>query len=173
MPIGEYLFFEDNLKKSEGDTAQYEPLKNYYGKYTYNGTVEKTEDEHGKTEFKITPAQLSIDGFLSEMKGYLTANGYTLSEELAADAGYYSKTLSDYYNEDGTVDYSSFVYYKANVNELSDFNANEGVRHRFGREQCHVHDERALLRVQHGYGGPQQLSRLCGLSECDRLHEGV
>ena len=121
----QYLFFEDNLKKSEGDAAQYEPLKNYYGKYTYNGTVEKTEGEHGKTEFKITPAQLSIDGFLSEMKGYLTANGYTLGEELTADAGYYSKTLSDYYNEDGTVDYSSFVYYKASVNELSDFNAND------------------------------------------------
>ena len=120
-----YLFFENNMKKSEGETAQYEPLKNYYGKYTYNGTVDKTEGEDGKTEFTITPNKLTIDGFLSEMEGYLSANGYTLEKTISASESYYDKSLSDYYNEDGTVDYSSFVYYKASVNELSDFNANE------------------------------------------------
>ena len=119
----QYLFFENNMKKSEGETAQYEPLKNYYGKYTYNGTVDKTEGEDGKTEFTITPNKLTIDGFLSEMEGYLSANGYTLEKTISAES-YYDKSLSDYYNEDGTVDYSSFVYYEAKVNELSDFNAN-------------------------------------------------
>lgn len=119
-----YLFFENNMKKSEGETAQYEPLKNYYGKYTYNGTVDKTEGEDGKTEFTITPNKLTIDGFLSEMEGYLSANGYTLEKTISASESYYDKSLSDYYKEDGTVDYSSFVYYKASVNELSDFNAN-------------------------------------------------
>lgn len=120
----QYLFFENNMKKSEGETAQYEPLKNYYGKYTYNGTVDKTEGEDGKTEFTITPNKLTIDGFLSEMEGYLSANGYTLEKTISASESYYDKSLSDYYNEDGTVDYSSFVYYEAKVNELSDFNAN-------------------------------------------------
>ena len=120
----QYLFFENNMKKSEGETAQYEPLKNYYGKYTYNGTVDKTEGEDGKTEFTITPNKLTIDGFLSEMEGYLSANGYTLEKTISAPESYYDKSLSDYYNEDGTVDYSSFVYYEAKVNELSDFNAN-------------------------------------------------
>ena len=119
-----YLFFENNMKKSEGETAQYEPLKNYYGKYTYNGTVDKTEGEDGKTEFTITPNKLTIDGFLSEMEGYLSANGYTLKKRISASKSYYDKALSDYYNEDGTVDYSSFVYYEAKVNELSSFNAN-------------------------------------------------
>ena len=120
----QYLFFENNLKKSSGESAQYEPIPNYYGKYTYNGTVEKTEGEDGKTEFTITPEKLTIDGFLSEMEGYLAANGYTLSETVSASESYYDKALSDYYNEDGTVDYSSFVYYEAKVNELSSFNAN-------------------------------------------------
>ena len=120
----QYLFFENNMKKSEGETAQYEPLKNYYGKYTYNGTVDKTEGEDGKTEFTITPNKLTIDGFLSEMEGYLSANGYTLEKTISAPESYYDKSLSDYYKEDGTVDYSSFVYYEAKVNELSDFKAN-------------------------------------------------
>ena len=120
----QYLFFENNMKKSEGETAQYEPLKNYYGKYTYNGTVDKTEGEDGKTEFTITPNKLTIDGFLSEMEGYLSANGYTLEKTISASESYYDKSLSDYYKEDGTVDYSSFVYYEAKVNELSDFKAN-------------------------------------------------
>lgn len=120
----QYLFFENNLKKS-GEGEQYESLANYYGKYTYNGTVVKSEDEHGHTEYTITPAQISIDGFLSEMTGYLGANGYTLTESVSANSSYYDKSVSDYYNEDGTVDYSSFVYYEAKVNELSDFNANE------------------------------------------------
>ena len=120
----EYLFFENNMKKSSGENAQYEPIPNYYGKYTYNGTVDKTEGEHGKTEFTITPEKITIDGFLSEMEGYLSANGYTLEKTVSASESYYDKALSEYYNEDGTVDYSSFVYYEAKVNELSDFNAN-------------------------------------------------
>ena len=120
----EYLFFENNMKKSSGENAQYEPIPNYYGKYTYNGTVDKTEGEHGKTEFTITPEKITIDGFLSEMEGYLSANGYTLKKTVSASESYYDKSLSEYYKEDGTVDYSSFVYYEAKVNELSDFNAN-------------------------------------------------
>ena len=120
----EYLFFENNMKKSSGENAQYEPIPNYYGKYTYNGAVDKTEGEHGKTEFTITPEKITIDGFLSEMEGYLSANGYTLEKTVSASESYYDKALSEYYNEDGTVNYSSFVYYEAKVNELSDFNAN-------------------------------------------------
>ena len=119
----QYLFFENNLKNS-GEGEQYEPIANYYGKYTYNGIVVKTEDDHG-TEYTITPERITIDGFLSEMTGYLGANGYTLTESVSASDRYYSKAVSDYYSEDGKVDYSSFVYYEAKVDELSDFNANE------------------------------------------------
>ena len=125
----QYLFFENNIKKSsatEGETAQYEPIANYYGKYTYNGKVEVTgENEHGETEYSFTPNKLSIDDFLGEMKDYLFFAGYTLEDEHAAGAEYYTRSVSEYYDEEGNVDYSKFLYYKGNIKELSSFNANE------------------------------------------------
>lgn len=130
-PAREYLFFENNMKNStavEGQKAQYEPIPNYYGKYTYNGTIVSTEEADGDIKYTTTPNEISIDGFIAEMEGYLASAGYTLTTEKAGNASYYSKPLDSYYKggnvASGEVDYSSFLYYKAKVNELQSFNAN-------------------------------------------------
>jgi len=127
----EYLFFENNMKHSvsvEGEKAQYKTIPNYYGKYTYNGTIVSEEEEDGDVHYTTKPNKITIDGFLSEMEGYLASAGFTLTTEKKNDASYYEKSVSDYYkNGDiagGKVDYSSFLYYKAKVNELQSFNAN-------------------------------------------------
>jgi len=105
-----YLFFENNLKKTE----QYEPIANYLGAYTYNGTVSKNEDG----VYTVKPNQVTIDGFLSEMKGYLGYAGYSVVNETSyndASDSYYNKSVADYYGDDGNVDYSRFVYYYGQV----------------------------------------------------------
>lgn len=116
-----YLFFENNLKK----TNQYEAIPNYLGAYSYNGKAEKDDDG----DYVITPAELSVDGVLSEMKGYLNYAGYTLVSEQNNSVGYFNKTYDMYYDADGNVDYDSFVYYYGKVAKdgtaISDtFNAN-------------------------------------------------
>lgn len=128
----QFLFFENNMKHSvaaEGEKAQYKTIPNYYGKYTYNGTIVSKEEEDGDIKHTTTPNKISIDGFLSELEGYLASAGYTLTTEKAASSSYYNKSLSEYYKNgnvaSGEVDYSSFLYYKAKVNELQSFNANE------------------------------------------------
>ena len=121
-----YLFFEDSILES----TQYERVPNYYGRYTYNGKVDKNEDD----EYVLTPNRISIDAFLSEMEGYLGAaasavtgeSAYTVSEgkyvsaigdddavtEVTDGSAYYARSVTDYYKADGrTVDYSKFVYY--------------------------------------------------------------
>ncbi len=125
-----YLFFENSFTKSDdvkdGNTviqsAQYEKIKNYLGKYSYNGTVEPG-DEEGEVK-KANPNRISIDDFLAEMKGYMKYANSALGEEFAtADlefvdlpkynneaykANYF--TRESFYKTDGKVDYDSFIY---------------------------------------------------------------
>lgn len=120
-----YLFFENNLKKSGQDgVAQYEQIDNYIGKYSYNGSVYEKEED-GETKFVYKPNKIDIDGFLTEMENYLQSQGLTLTEKETKE-DYYTQT--DYYNEDGEVDYSKFLYYSAKISELDNFNANEIFR---------------------------------------------
>ncbi len=126
-----YLFFEDSMKKTEGtDTApaQYEKIPNYLGQYTYNGKVVAKEDEDGDKVYIFQPNELSIDGFLSEMKSYLGYAQLTVTDEKYPNgqAEYFTRPYSAYYKDNGgKVDYSKFLYYRANIAELADFNANE------------------------------------------------
>lgn len=133
----EYLFFEDSLVEN----TQYQSIPNYYGRYTYNGSVRKNDDD----KYVLTPNRITVDDFIKEMEGYLTqsasavteGNAYTVSDSkgyvsaISSDDvitttsdknAYYSRSVSDYYKADGTVDYSKFVYYAGKV----DFSANGG-----------------------------------------------
>ncbi len=103
-----YLFFEDNLKKSEGDNARYKELGQYYGQYPYNGAV--TKDEDGK--YTCKPNQLSIDEFIAEMEAYLKYAGLTASG--GKSGGYV--TNGDYKQTDGKFNYADFLYYEGKVN---------------------------------------------------------
>lgn len=104
-----YLFFENNLTKSDGDNARYEKLGQYYGEYAYNGSV--TKDEDGK--YTCKPNEITIDGFLGEMEGYLKYAGLTASG--SKKSAYV--TEADKYTVDnkGKFDYSQFVYYEGKV----------------------------------------------------------
>ena len=114
----QYLFFENSIKNA-GEGKQYEALKNYYGKYTYNGTVTAPETE--EDEYVLKPNKISIDGFLSEMKDYLTsvgtAKGFRIAESYKEynESGSYYDTAKKYYNDDGTVDYSKFIYAEGKI----------------------------------------------------------
>lgn len=113
----EWLFFEDNLIE---ETSKYERLKNYYGKYTYNGTW----DEKNR---KYKPTPIDIDVFIDEMEDYLKfalGENAVVSGTKGGDA-YYSR---DYYKKNGDVDYEKFVYYAGKVdfgNTLQKFDANK------------------------------------------------
>lgn len=94
------LFFEDEL---QGEGGKYEPIKNYLGKYTYNGIYDAKNRVY-------EPNRIKIDGFISEMQGYLNhvlgANSAT--GEKNADYG------TQYY-KDGKVNYPAFLYYRGKV----------------------------------------------------------
>lgn len=113
-----WLFFKDNLNdnKDKNNLSKYDRLKNYYGKYTYNGTW--FEDEKVR---KYKPTPIDIDGFIGEMEGYLNFafNGTVASGNKKVD---YS---TNYYNEDGSVNYKQFVYYEGKVDFGGGFNANK------------------------------------------------
>ncbi len=114
----EWLFFEDSLK---GEGTKYEPLKNYLGKYTYNGTW----DEEAR---KYKPYQITVDEFIAEMEGYLTSDvalGAGKVQTLTQTAADYFDPAGGYYDGNGDVDYSKFVYYAGKVNFEGGFNANE------------------------------------------------
>lgn len=119
-----YLFFENSLDpEKSGEGKQYETLKNYYGKYTYNGKV--TKDKDGK--YTVKPKKIDIDEFIAEMEGYLKSQGIETSP-IASDNrkndSYFTRPSSDYY-KDGKVDYSAFVYYAGKVNFAEPFDANK------------------------------------------------
>ncbi len=124
-----YLFFENSFTEAkEGETAKYETLKNYYGKYTFNGKVEKTEKD-GETEYKITPNKINIGGFLDEMKGYLEKAGLGVTVTKEAPSDYFTNE-NYYYTEDvkdesgavihkkGDVNYESFIYEMGKVTQF-------------------------------------------------------
>ncbi len=103
-----YLFFENNLKK----TDRYEAIPNYLGAYSYNGTV--TKDSDG--DYVITPKDISVDEFLTEMKEYLGFAGYSvINERFYNDEANSYFAQSNYYDDKGDVDYSKFLYYYGQV----------------------------------------------------------
>ncbi len=115
-----YLFFEDSLaEKKEGELLRYEQLKNYYGKYSYNGKV--TKDEDGK--YTVKPEKIDIDKFIAEMEGYLSYAELKTETVTEKRADYYTQT--NYYGEDDKVDYSKFVYYAGKVSFKDGFDANQ------------------------------------------------
>lgn len=98
-----YLFFENNLVNVE----KYEKLGQYFGAYPYNGEAKEVDGE-----WKFTPNKLSVDGFISEMEGYIN---YAVGSSVASGAkkAEYNQTV---YTKDGVVDYSKFLYYTGKVN---------------------------------------------------------
>ncbi len=117
----EYLFFEDCLN-AEGNN-KYEALKNYYGKYTYNGRVTEKKDGD-KTTYTLTPNKIDIDGFLTEVKGYLTSADLNV-EGTEQGATYFAQSASAYYKTNGDVDYDKFVYASGKVTGDTPFDANK------------------------------------------------
>ncbi len=130
-PDRKYLFFEDSMKKIEGSEtapAQYERIPNYLGEYTYNGKVFSTEDEDGDKEYVFQPNKLSIEDFLTELKGYLGHVGLSVTQvedkpyyPNGEKSAYYDQT--SYYAPDGKVDYSKFLYYEAKIDFSEPFDA--------------------------------------------------
>lgn len=112
------LFFEKGLTAEED--GKYEKLEKYYGKYTFNGTAEKT-GEGDDEKYVVKPNKISIDGFIGEMENYLTYAGLTLGQKTKAE-GYYDLGADDY-KTDNTVDYSKFVYYTGKV-EIAGYDIN-------------------------------------------------
>ncbi len=133
------LFFENSLTKS-GEGEKYEAIKNYYGKYTYNGTA-TAKEEDGKTTYTLKPARIDIDGFLSEMQNYLGYakdgsgnalqvsfdNGFTPAGDHSAYFAKDSFTFTDTADghKKGDVDYSQFVYASGKVSGTTAFDANK------------------------------------------------
>lgn len=119
-----WLFFEDNLIE---ETSKYERLKNYYGKYTYNGTWDEKER-------KYKPTPIDIDKFIVEMEGYLASAGLDTRPTKGIPTDYYAPAGGYYYTaaeadaakgiKEGDVNYSKFVYYAGKVAFKGVFNAN-------------------------------------------------
>ena len=106
-----YLFFENNFTKTE----EYEGLKQYAGKYSYNGTV-KTPDENDG-EWGLTPNKMKIgtaseNGFIQEMESYIE---YVVGGDVVGTGTYHTAYNGNYVSESNKVDYSKFVYYTNKV----------------------------------------------------------
>ncbi len=123
--VRDRLFFENSFAK-ETENAKYETLKNYYGKYTYNGTVTETDGE-----YKLTPKKIGIADFLSEMEGYVKFAQYGDGQKLGFEmtpkfADYYDEEERvSYYDENGDVDYSKFVYATGKITGDDAFDPNK------------------------------------------------
>ncbi len=109
---GKYYFFEDNLTNSD----KYEAIKQYTGKYPYNGEV--TEDET-TGEYECTPTPVDINGFITIMEDYIrtVVNDEAVTVSGAPDNAYDATTYVDPVTDE--VDYSKFVYYRGKVNGLN------------------------------------------------------
>ncbi len=143
------LFFEDGLivdytndyfnvandTRLKNYTDEYTPIGKYYGRYTFNGSVEYSKQD--KT-YRIVKNDVSIDQFIGEMEGYLNSSFKTVFGRDSVATGsvvyqdYYTRGYSSYYktNEDqsvdyNTVDYGKFVYYQGKVNFADAFDANK------------------------------------------------
>ena len=131
-----YLFFEDSLAKADGETGtRYQPLKNYYGQYTYNGKVTKNKDD----KYVLTPKPITVNQFIDEMQGYLnevlgagTASG---SYEESNSNDYFTRPASYYYKADGSVDYEKFLYYQGKVDFSSDGGYDHSQIFKFGSKE--------------------------------------
>ncbi len=110
------LFFKDSFTAQDEENAKYETIKNYNGKYTYNGKVTEAKNDDGEMEYTLTPNKISIDGFLTEMKSYLEFAGLGVTVEQAATPDYF--TNENYYDESGAVDYGKFIY---EIGKITDF----------------------------------------------------
>lgn len=106
-----YLFFENNMTKAD----EYESLKQYLGKYPYNGEATKTDDG----EWKFKPNKLDVDGFISEMENYINyaVDGKATSGRASGSpySAYDKDNTSTVYTEKGVVDYNKFIYYTGKV----------------------------------------------------------
>ena len=122
-----FLFFKDNFAKTE----EYESLKQYAGKYSYNGKAELKDDE-----WDFTPNKMKIDAFITEMESYID---FVVGEEKGVAKNATSKTITEYdnpdnpYVENGKVDYSQFVYYSKKLNLEDKYkNASDFFNAKFG-----------------------------------------
>lgn len=108
-----YLFFKDSY--TGGGTG----IDRYAGKYPFQGSVSKEDDE-----YEIVPAEIDIDGFLEELDGYLGYVDKGLSLEGSTEAGFYDRTAQDFILENTAggieYDYSQAIYYKGSVLGLGD-----------------------------------------------------
>ncbi len=100
-----YLFFEDA-----------KDIDKYYGQYSYNGSVDKNDDD-----YTLTPTIMKIDDFITEMENYLM---YVLGANFTSgttDSSYYNKSENNYLtigaNGRETIDYENFIYYE---NQIAD-----------------------------------------------------
>lgn len=122
-----YLFFKDSYVTSD------DGIDRYAGKYPYNGTVEKQEDD----TYKLTPEKINIDEFITEMQAYINyvagadvaSGSYYSGKDASGKASwtastgeaFYNVTASDFLKEDGrTIDQSANVYYKGAVAGVAD-----------------------------------------------------
>ncbi len=109
-----WLFFENNLTNN----GRYKTLDKYDGRYAYNGTVLKTDDD-----YVLIANELTIDDMLDEFVDYIN---YVMGSEVAT-----YKTEEEYYKtyteenlltaetvgaeKDKEIDYSNFVYATGSV----------------------------------------------------------
>ncbi len=114
-----YAFFEDSLKGTAVD-VEYEQLKNYVGKYTYNGKVTEKEDE----TFVVSPNRITVEDFLTEMKNYMEYLFAEAGERVTVTGAKNANYGGTYYKADGTTDYDSFVYYKGKI-DLGGYDASD------------------------------------------------
>ena len=130
------LFFEDGI--TEG--TRYERIPNYLGRYTYNGTYNEEKNA-------AKPNRVTIDDFITEMEGYLQSSAVTnalgAQDDTISVSGQYVASIDEsdnvttgskedyfsasksYYKDDGTVDYSKFIYYAGSVDFSKGFDAND------------------------------------------------
>ncbi len=144
----DYLFFENNLTKSD----KYEGLERYLGSYAYNGTV--TENANGS--YKLVAKKLSIDDMLSEFVAYIN---YALGADKATynygDALGGAATAEDYYSvtdykksgDDEELDYSKLVYATGKV-DLADSLADEKM---FVKDGARYKAMAAVNELQYAY----------------------
>ena len=104
-----YLFFNDNVTK----TDEYESLKQYAGKYSYNGKAELKDDEWKFTPNKMKIGTSSENGFIQEMENYID---YVVGSDVTPVGTYPTTYDGAYVSENNKVDYSKFVYYTNKVN---------------------------------------------------------
>lgn len=160
--VDAWLFFEDNLKK----TDMYESIDKYIGKYAYNGVVTKTEDD--KYIFQSANT-LTIDQMLNEFSAYInyvlgTSDSVSFGDDNAAswttNSEYYNTSGDDFYKNGGAlnsegvkeVDYSKFIYASGSVNLGLGENAEfENRANLFYKESTQYKVMAAVNELQYAY----------------------